>query len=447
MVPAGSGTDMQETDDIRHDKGVLEPLVERTLRAAGLPVQEERKRLWADHQALWPTAKIPVCVYYEGIPVPQWEAMLGLPPPACRQELARSIEFDLRRVLWMADHVPDDHIVWPSIIVDAATMRPESWGIPLSWEGSRPGVDDPLEARRIVAPFSDGMRLERLVFSDIEMNAAETRRRTELARELTGGKMAVHVRWPDLGHSPFDIAARICGLENLLLWCADRPDQVGGLMGFLTRSHLAHHERREREGRVNCHREGEYARVGFRVHCWRPSPGTAKGGRGHGRPEGRPGPGTAKSGKPTLADEWAYISAQTSSGLGPRQYAELVQPSSEALAAPFTKRTVYYHGCECLDGKIDSIVRIPNLRRFHVSPWSSVEVARRKLRGTVVLEVHANPSEVFFGATREDIRRGLRRLVDAGEGIPMDLNLSDIHSVNGRPGMLAVWAEEAQEVS
>ena len=151
--------------------------------------------------------------------------------------------------------------------------------------------------------------------------------------------------------------------------------------------------------------------------------------------------------KPRLADEWAYVSAQTSSGLGPRQYEALVQSSNEALAGPFTNRTVYYHGCECLDGKIDSIARIPNLRRFHVSPWSSVAVARKRFRGTVVCEVHANPSEVFFGATREDIRRGVRGLVAAGEGMPMDLNLSDIHSVNGRPELLTAWAEEAQEAS
>jgi hypothetical protein len=429
-VPALDRThDMNDADNLRHDQGILEPLVDRTLQAAGLPVQEERKRLWADHQALRPTAKIPVCVYYEGIPVPQWETMLGPGPLACRGELARSLELDLRRQLWMTDHVPDDHIVWPSIVVDAVKLRSEDWGIPLAWEGSRPGVDDPLEARRIVAPFAGGIDTGRLTFSDTEVDPVVTRRRAEAARELTGGRLGIHVRWPDLGHSPFDIAARLCGLENLLVWCVDRPDQVRELMEFLTRSHLEHHERREREGRINCFREGEYARVGFRVHCWRPSLGTI-------------GAGT-----PGLADEWAYVSAQTSSGLGPRQYEELVQPSNTALAAPFAKWTVYYHGCECLDGKIDAIARIPNLRRFHVSPWSSVEVARGKLRGSVVCEVHANPSEVFFGASRGDIRRRLRGLVDAGGGMPMDLDLSDIHSVNGRPELLGVWAEEAQEVS
>lgn len=420
---------MHEPGDLRYDQGVLEPLVDRTLRAAALPVQEERKRMWADHQALRPTAKIPVCVYYEGIPTPQWEAMLGPAPLACRGEPARSIEFDLRRALWMAEHVPDDHIVWPSIVVDAVTVRPESWGPSLAWQGTRPGVDNPLEARRMAAPLADGIRMEQLAFSDFEVDPAETRRRAELARELTSGRMAVHVRWPDLGHSPFDIAARLCGLENVLIWCAECPERVRELMEFLTRSHLEHHRRRELEGRINCHRVGEYARVGFRVHCWRPLPRMAEGGT------------------PCLADEWAYVSAQTSSGLGPRQYEEFVQPSNEALSVPFAKQTVYYHGCECLDAKIDSIARIPNLRRFHVSPWSSVEAARRKLGGTVVCEVHSHPSEVFFGATRGEVRRSLGALVAAGEGMPMDLNLSDIHSVNGRPELLTAWAEEAQEAS
>lgn len=41
----------------------------------------------------------------------------------------------------------------------------------------------------------------------------------------------------------------------------------------------------------------------------------------------------------------------------------------------------------------------------------------------------------------------IKRLVDAAEGVPMDLNLSDIHSFNGNPELLTMWAEEAQKVA
>jgi hypothetical protein len=47
----------------------------------------------------------------------------------------------------------------------------------------------------------------------------------------------------------------------------------------------------------------------------------------------------------------------------------------------------------------------------------------------------------------DDIRREIRALIDAAEGVPMDLNLSDINSVNGQPEILTTWARIAQEKS
>jgi hypothetical protein len=82
-----------------------------------------------------------------------------------------------------------------------------------------------------------------------------------------------------------------------------------------------------------------------------------------------------------------------------------------------------------------------------VSPWSSVAAARDKFRGSVVLEVHAHPGRVFFTSTPDDMRKELRALIDAAEGVPMDLNLSDINSVNGNPETLVTWARIAQEES
>ena len=96
---------------------------------------------------------------------------------------------------------------------------------------------------------------------------------------------------------------------------------------------------------------------------------------------------------------------------------------------------------------MDVLSTLPNLRRFHVSPWSSVEAAREKFQGRVVLEVHAHPGRVFFGYSPEDMKEEVERLILAAEGVPLDLNLSDIHSVNGDPRLLIQWAEAAQEVA
>ena len=77
----------------RSDMNALRPLVERVLALAHEPDQERRKELWARHQALQPTPKIPVCVTYEGIPAPQWDLMFGEGHLKCLDPLARGLEF------------------------------------------------------------------------------------------------------------------------------------------------------------------------------------------------------------------------------------------------------------------------------------------------------------------------------------------------------------------
>jgi hypothetical protein len=125
------------------DREILAPLVSRVAELAARPVEVDKMRLWADHQALRRAPKVPVCVYYEGIPEPQWRIILGEPLTRCTSPLAASLELDLRKRIWMAEHVPDDHIVWPHVTVGAVLSRAVDWGVTFSMEGSaHAGTDD-----------------------------------------------------------------------------------------------------------------------------------------------------------------------------------------------------------------------------------------------------------------------------------------------------------------
>ena len=55
---------------------------------------------------------------------------------------------------------------------------------------------------------------------------------------------------------------------------------------------------------------------------------------------------------PVVSNEWAYVSAQSAFGLGPGMYEEFVHRYHCRIAELFTGKTVYYHGCECLDQKL-----------------------------------------------------------------------------------------------
>ncbi len=410
-----------------HDSNILATLAGRIAELAARPGEVLKKELWARHQALLPTEKIPITVNFDGIPEPQWEFILGKDSLRCEGDFSRSIEMMLRRRIWAADNIPDDQIVWPALVIGAVVSRPFDWGVPIEWKDS--GVE--LGAKSIVAPFADGIDVRRVSFSDAEVDEAATQSRVDCASELIKGALPVLVSWPSLGHSPFEVAIEMCGIQGLMLYTMDCPDKVEALMDVITCAYVAHHERRERERRLNVWPMdgGRYIMPGvWRVNCWC-------------------GKKTNEAFQPTLADEWAYISAQSAAGLGPEMFNRFVHVFDCRLARLFTKKTVYFHGCEKLDHKLDVLATLPNLRRLHVSPWSSAAATRDKFHGSVVLEVHAHPGKVFFTSSPDDMRREIRALVDAAEGVPIDLNLSDINTVNGRPETLTTWARVEQEES
>jgi hypothetical protein len=407
------------------DKEILKPLVDRVLALSSRQREQYKKELWARFNALQPVGKIPVCVTFEGIPAPQWDLMFGPNHLRCRGSLARQVEFDLKKRTWAAAHIPDDHVLWPAAFIPAAAA-PYDWGVPLQWHSP----EDPLGAKQIVAPFADGIDLSKLRQPLTRVDEGATKFRVEEVSELVGGRLPVHARYPRLTDAPFDTAVEMRGLQNALLDTCDAPDQLLGLMEFVTNAIIADHRHREECGWINAPADpsGKYQMIPI----WRHICGYL--------PEGFAGR------KPQVADEWAYISAQTSSGLGPQAYERFVNVYNCRIAELYTNKTVYYHGCERLDQKLDSIARMPNLRRYHVSPWSSVKLAAKKFQGSVALEVHVHPTEVMFNASREQMRDEISRLVKEAEGHPMCLNLSDIHSLAGNPATLKYWAQEAQEV-
>ena len=409
------------------DRDVLAPMVDELLILADRPEEEAKARLWADFNALQPHDRVPVCITYEGIPGPQWDLIFGPDHLRCTSTVAREIEFDLKKRLHMANHVPDDHVVWPVLSVGAVQASPPDWGVPIEWRSP----DDELGAKEIVAPFAERIDLSRLRTPYLDIDEAGTSARVAQANELVGGRLPIHVRYPHIGFVPFDIAVEMRGMETLFFDVCDTPDLIAELMGRLTDAMIAHHRHRAEKGWLNCVADpsGRFQMVSTWRHIasWLPE-------------------GFAQR-TPELVDEWAYISAQTSSGLGPEMYAQFVAPFDNRLAEMFDRSTVYYHGCECLDAKLDAVAAMPNLRRHHVSPWSSVAQAVAKYRGSVVLEVHAHPTEVFFNYTPDQMRQEVERLLTAANGHPMCLNLSDIHNLGENPETMATWAKVAQDAA
>ena len=409
--------------DRNKDKEILKPLIERLLEIAARPSEARKKKLWADHQALKPVERPPVCVYYEGMPDPEWDRITG--PFSCKTPAGLSLEKDLKKRLWMAENVPDDNIVWPFVTVLAVVSKAVDWGVQVTWHESA-GAGG-LGARKAESPFKDGIDLNKLKFSDMQIDEAATALFVEEVSELCLGKLPVFVKYATLGASPFDKATELRGMEEILFDCIDNPEKVKGLMEFLTVSLISHHKAREAKGHLNVATlDGKYAAFGWRVPSFYL-------------------PQDFDAAKPKLKNEWFYVSAQTSSGLGPDMYAEFVYPYACRLAELMTDKTVYYHGCEMLDQKYGILKTLPNLRRVHVSPWSNTAAAAEAFKKNAVLEIHSHPGKVFFGFSKEDMMNEILAKIGPAKGLHFDINLSDIHSVNSDQLLLKKWAEAAKE--
>jgi len=403
------------SDSLANDREILRPLVGRYLAIANDPRQEARKRLWAEHYAERPVPTTPFSVYFEGMSGTAWEDALGPVPLRTAGPLARQIEDQLRKQTWMDEHIDDDAPKWRSVIVNCPVKEDSGWGVALDRVDS--GFRDGAQA--YVAPFADGIDLSRLRRRVIVPDVEAGERVREEAAELVDGQLAIHLRYPSLGYGSFDTVVQMRGMDRVCMDLFDRPDEIHALMDVVTDAIIVHARMREAEGWLNVFYEDDrrYVRGLHRIRAFRPV-----------------------AGPPTIADEWPYISAQTSAGLGPEQFEAFVEPYHDRLARLCNRPTVYYHGCERLDEKMFVIMTMPNLKHFHVSPYTDLDHAIEHLRDDLILEVHCHPGNTFFGFSDEEVEADVRERMRKVSVRQCGLFLSDIHSINARPARMAHWA-------
>jgi hypothetical protein len=275
------------------------------------------------------------------------------------------------------------------------------------------------------------------------------------ARELLDDRLPIFFEASQMGESPFEHARRMCGMEALFLGVLDRPGFVHAVMEFVTEGMIAYHREREAAGFVSAEESWRRCKVrwdevsdgrkaGSSLTGAQPGKGRKPLGLGARQPDvgAAGGEGQGRGGL-RLKDVWAYVSAQSAAPLSPKQYEEFIQPYHVRVADIFGK--VYYHGCEDLTAKMDIIARLPNLRRFHVSPWTDLAVAARKLGRRFIIEKHVHSPNVLFAFTPGEVREELRQALDVGRDLVMEIHLSDITTVEGDRERLIRWAAIAQE--
>ncbi len=397
---------------------VLRDLAQQVAEACASPRYAELKAMWTRHNRLDKVEKIPVSVHLHRGDTSTWRELI--PPAQLRLQdpLARNLELQLRQKLFRDREIPDDDVLLPTLWLDPVRPLGEDrlWGVPLQ----RAVPSDPKGAYTFLPIVRDEADLARLQYPRYEIDAPASRRLVDRARELVGDLLPVKLWTDQVRESPGERIVDFLGWDGFLYGLVEHPKLIHAMMEFLTEGMIHYQRDRERQGAVDA--EASWL---WRVHY-----------------EELP----AEEAPHLLRSCWAYIAAQATGTISPTMYAEFIHPYNVRIVGLFGPHRIYYHGCEDLTPKLEILASLPGLRRFDVGAWTDLAACVRTFERRVVLEVQVHPGETLLVHDPAEMRKAIEGIVAIAGDCILDINLSDVQTVNGNPNVLGEWARLAQEV-
>jgi hypothetical protein len=146
-----------------------------------------------------------------------------------------------------------------------------------------------------------------------------------------------------------------------------------------------------------------------------------------------------------LCDLWASAEAQEMAGVSPDMHEEFVLQYERRLLEPFGLNG--YGCCEDLTLKLDSVLRIPNIRRVSISPFANVDACAQKLDRRAIFSWKPHPSHIVGGFDVDHVRRYIRHTLDVTRDCVIEMILKDTHTCEHRPQRFTEWTRVARELA
>lgn len=404
------------------DITILRDLAARTAEIAALPAQEEKRSQWRRHNACERGRPM---VMIDQVCWNELESDNAL-QAQCEDPECREYELLLRRLLYQWDHFRVDMVVEPFIRVPKA-IHNSGFGIEIK---ENIAITDPTNAvtgHHYINQFETEEDLEKIQMPRIRHEPDETQRRLALAHALFDGLLEVRASGWDPYLSLWDPISTWMGVENALFALIEKPDYMHRLVGRMTEGYLNMLDQLEEQGML-CEPQSL-------IHCT------------GAYADELPSPGYNPD-KPRTKDIWMFGLAQMFSTVSPRMFKEFEVDYSSRICERFG--LVYYGCCDPLDGKMNEVRMIPNVRKVSMSPWVNEERGAEEIGHDYVYSRKPNPALLAFDTfDPELVRKDLAatRTVCEKHGCPLEFVLKDISTIRRRPERLAQWAEVAMQVA
>ncbi len=402
------------------EQDVLRRLGARIAEISADPVNGVRAELWKNLNDL--DSKRPM-VWINEIP---WHEMNVNDELTLKTEhpWARDLETRLRRTIYQWDHLQGDMIVSPFIECPLA-IHSTDFGIIEDVQVARTDDSNDIYSRHFEIQIKDMDDLEKIKMPVITHYEKATEYSFAAMSRIFDGIMPVKkTGQTHIWFTPWDYLIRWWGIQEAMMDLVMRPEMVHAFVDRMVDAWMIELDQFVEQNLLSL--DCNNTRIG-------------SGGYGYISDL----PGDADPGCVTPADMWGCSNAQIFSEVSPQMHWEFAVEHDMRWLKRW--KHTYYGCCEPLDGKMDILRRIPNLRKISVSPWSNTIRAVEQMGADYVMSRKPNPAIVAeSGWEPERAEQELREFLDRTDRrCHVELIMKDISTVKYKPQRLWEWADIA----
>lgn len=400
------------------ERTVLRDLAKRVAEIACLPIQEQRRRQWKQHNSLQHRRPM-IWLSPEG----SWRELVPDSALRCESKAARQVEGQLRRTIYYHDHFCDDNLVEKTWTVRRA-IESSGWGLEPEWHWS----DEALGARAFKPVIHEPADMKKLRFPEIHENKAETARQLTEAQDLLGD--ILDVRLQGVSHVSFHLMAQytaLRGLEQVMMDMIENPGWLHEAMTFLTEGNRRLVQQYVEQNLLSLNNDWTYQNSG-----------------GNGYTDELPAPGFDPQ-RVRPCDMWASAEAQELAQVSPAMHEEFSLRYEKQLLEPFA--LTGYGCCEDLTRKLDDVLTIKGIRRISIAPFADVDRCAEKLGGRAIFSWKPHPSHLVGQFNEDLVRHYIRHALEVtrANGCFVEMILKDTHTCENRPERFDMWCRIARE--
>ena len=409
-----------------NDIAVLRGLAQRYAEIAALPVQEEKRKMWSDHNDLKPT-RVPIIASFGMWNVWAREVFCDA-NMKCQDPFYRQYERTLRQWIFQHEEIGDDTIQepWIGYRVPDKKVGGGLWGIEA--ELYRPSGAQDGSAARYNPPLKSWDDVARLRMPRHELDEEAGQRDLDKLHSAIGGILTIDVcRMPACSWFSADIStniAKLRGLEQLMADMYDSPKELHNLLAFM------------RDGIMKNQQEAEDAGH-YTLTCAASQQPSYTNGLERLKPN---------SGPRKRKNIWGVCAAQEYELISPAFHDEFLFQYQIPIFKNYA--LLHYGCCENLGEKINMLRQLKNLRTIAVAPLANVRRCAEQIQRDYVLSWRPNPTDmVCCGYNEERVEKIVRKAMDDSAGCVTHINLKDVETLEGDITRLKRWVRKVRQVT